>query len=94
MSNETKLTESKYEHKYSEQELLDEIARLKEFKHELIYLVDRLGHQSGDYCGWDKTKRDSMSAKEWADIVWNAANETAEWEKCGIVYRALEKIKE
>jgi len=80
--------------KHTEEELLAQIGRLKEFKEELIYLVDRLGHQSGDYCGWDKNEKDRMSAKEWADIVWNAANETAEWEKSGIVYRALEKIKE
>lgn len=80
--------------KHTEEELLAEIARLKEFKHELIYLVDRLGHQSGDYCNWDKFKRDSMSAKEWADIVWRVANDTLEWEKSSLVYRALEKIKE
>lgn len=71
-----------------------EIARLKEFKDELIDLVDRLGGESGGYCGWSKETRDKMSAKEWSKIVYDFANEMSEWEKSGVIYRALEKIKE
>lgn len=82
------------ETKPTEQDLLAEIARLKEFKSELIYLVDRLGRESAAYCNWDKEKMDKMSAKEWADVVWRVANETSEWEQSSLVWRALEKIKE
>lgn len=54
----------------------------------------RLGGESGGYCGWNKETRDKMSAKEWSKIVYDFANETIEWEKSGVIYRALEKIKE
>jgi hypothetical protein len=84
MSNETKPTE---------QDLLAEIARLKEFKSELIYLVDRFGGDGPSYCNWN-IKEDKKSAKEWADIVYKAANDLSDWEKTGVVYRTLEKIKE
>lgn len=80
--------------KHTEEELLAEIGRLKEFKEELIYLVDRLGGESGGCCEWNKETRDKMSAKEWSKIVYDFANELIEWEKSGVVHRAMDKIKE
>lgn len=84
MSEKTKLTE---------QDLLAEIVRLKEFKDELIYLVDRFGGDGPSYCNWN-IKEDKKSAKEWADIVWRVANENSEWEQSSLVWRIMEKIKE
>ncbi len=72
----------------------EELNNLKEFKKELIYIVDRIGSQSGDYCNWDPLIRDKMTAKEWADIIYQIHNDNEEFGRVRELYLIAKYIKD